>query len=191
MRFKALVIAVGSLLFFAAPLLAQHGHDHSQPAAPRKQAQIIPAPKPPAKQPLPAGRDSGHCTAMQAFTPAAVLKHRDHLSLTADQARRLEELAQEVTVSVRPHMDVAMAGHSAAAELISSEKADLTAIEAKLRDAGEHMLTAHVSMARISVEARRALSQQQKEQFTTMAKAVDGGMSCPMMGQAHGSGGEH
>jgi Spy/CpxP family protein refolding chaperone len=187
MRFNALVIAVGSLLFFAAPLLAQHGHDHSQPAAPRKQAQIVPAPKPP----LPAGSDSGHCTAMQAFTPAAVLKHRDHLSLTADQARRLEELAQEVTVSVRPHMDNAMAGHSAAAELISSENADLTAIEATLRDAGEHMLTAHVSMARISVEALRALSQQQKEQFTTMAKAGAGGMSCPIMGQAHGSGGEH
>jgi Spy/CpxP family protein refolding chaperone len=188
---KVLAMATAALLA-SMPLTAQQ-HDHQRHST-QPQHQM--------------GMAGAHCMKMMGGAPPAMLlQHRDELGLTSDQVQRLEALLRDARGA--GHMSGAMAAHRQAAELLQSERPDLAAYEAKLREASEHMVQAHTSMARTVVQARAVLTPEQREQ----AAALDHGamahgqghgmmrgeghmgmmgmMSCPMMGATHGAGEEH
>jgi Spy/CpxP family protein refolding chaperone len=146
-----------------------------------------------------------HCPMMGGVSPAMLLGHADALKFSADQVQRLEALRDQ---SAGPaHMEGAMAAHRQAAELLRAEQPDLAAYEAKLREAADHMVQNHISMARTSVAARAVLTPEQRAGFASLDHAAmghSGGhghgamhgerhagmMSCPMMGGKSGASAE-
>jgi Spy/CpxP family protein refolding chaperone len=188
---KALTIATAALLV-GMPLTAQQ-HDHQRHGhQPQHQT----------------GMAGAHCMKMMGGAPPAVLlQHRDQLGLSADQVQRLEALRADAPGA--GHMSGAMAAHRQAAELLQSERPDLAAYEAKLREASEHMIQAHSTMARSVVQARAILTPEQRQKAAEFhhggmahgqghgmmgregPRGMMGMMACPMMGAMHGAGEEH
>lgn len=184
---KAVLMAAAALLVGMPALAQQHNHpvqrgDHTQRAG-----------------------MMAHCPMMGGVSPAMLLGHADALKLTADQVARIEALRDQ---SAGPaHMHGAMAAHRQAAELLQAERPDLAAYEAKLREAADHMVQNHTSMARTAVEARAILTPEQRASLADLDHAAmghSGGhgqsdmhgeghagmMNCPMMGGKSGAGAE-
>ena len=186
MKVKALAVAVLAGLSFTAPVLAQHA-GHGQPpqqSAPRKQLpRPIPAPPPPPKALLPTDTMAAQWMEMMVgITPGLVLKHRDALGLSAEQAKRMGSLEQELNTSAAPHMRIAMSGHPSALDLLSTENPDLPLHEQKLRQHADHMVQGQMAMIRIAVHTRRSLSAEQQEKLAGLIPAAThASMDCPMM----------
>lgn len=127
--------------------------------------------------------------------PAMLLHAADSLGLSADQRTRLEALRDRANETATPHMQPAMQAHHAAAELLRGDAPDYAAYEAKLREAVDHMVQAHMAMARTNVEARQVLTAEQQARvgplLASMMQAHAGGQAMAGMGQRdeHGMGG--
>ena len=113
------------------------------------------------------------CMAMMGGPPPQMLLHlRDSLALSADQVGRLEALRDESHEKAMPHMEPAMQAHMEAAAALETDPPDYAAYEAKLREAADHMILAHIEMARASVGARQVLSAEQRSRFETLMPAM-------------------
>lgn len=127
-----------------------------------------------------------HCMAMMGGPPPQMLlQHREALGLSADQVSRLEALQVRARETAMPHMQPAMQTHTAAAELLKADAPDFQGFEAKLREAADHMVRAHVAMARVAVDARRVLTPEQRDGLDELGRGMMGGEQ-GMMGGGHG-----
>ena len=175
---KLSIFAVAALLG-SAPVAAQEGHgQHAMPM----QGQGM--------------QGMQHCMAMMGGPPPQMLlRHREALGLSADQVGRLETLQARARETAMPHMQPAMQTHMAAAELLKGDSPDFQGYEAGLREATDHMVRAHVAMARVAVEARGVLTPEQRGRLDELGRGMMGGDEHGMMdgGQgrmAHGAMGD-
>lgn len=118
---------------------------------------------------------------MGAPGPGMLLRMRDALELTDDQVSRLEALQEEVSTARQQHMQPAMTAHRSAMEALQGEPADLQAYEESLREAAQHMVQAHVEMARFGTEAHGVLTPEQRQQLQEGMRMMRGMMDGPMM----------
>lgn len=161
---KYSIVIAAAALVVAAPLAAQH-EQHGQ----QQQAGMM-----------------QQCMMMSGASPAALLQHRESLGLSAAQASQLETLNTRTSESVMPHMQPAMQAHSAAAEILRADAPDFAAYEARLRESADHMVRAHVEMARVAVEARQVLTPEQRTRLDTMRDGMMQGMHQRMMQTGQG-----
>ncbi|HUG40870.1 MAG TPA: Spy/CpxP family protein refolding chaperone [Longimicrobiales bacterium] len=166
---KLSILAVAALLG-SAPAAAQEGHG---------------------QDPMPmhgqAMQGMQHCMAMMGGPPPQMLlQHREALGLSADQMSRLEALQVRARETAMPHMQPAMQTHMAAAELLKGDAPDFQGYEASLREAADHMVRAHVAMARVAVDARRVLTPEQRDRLDELGRGMMGGGEQGMMGGGHG-----
>jgi len=128
-----------------------------------------------------------HCMAMMGGPPPQMLlQHREALDLSADQVTRLEALQARARETARPHMQPAMQAHMAAAELLKGDAPDFQGYEARIREAADHMVRAHVAMARIAVDARGVLTTEQRGKLDELGRGMMGDGEHAMMGGGHG-----
>lgn len=165
---KAVLMALAALLVGMPALAQQHNHpaqrgDHAQRPGMME-----------------------HCPMMGGVSPAMLLGHADALNLSADQVQRLEALRDQAAGPA--HMHGAMAAHRQAAELLQAERPDLAAYEAKLREAADHMVQNHTTMARTAVEARAILTPEQRTKLASLDHAAMGHSGGHGQGAMHGAG---
>lgn len=152
------ILAVAALLG-SAQAAAQEGHGQHQ-------------------MPMPGQAMQGmqHCMAMMGGPPPQMLlQHREALGLSADQVSRLEALQARARETAMPQMQPTMQAHMAAAELLKGDAPDLQGYEARLREAADHMVRAHVAMARAAVDARRVLTPEQRGRLDELRRQMMSG----------------
>lgn len=166
---KLSILAVAALLG-SVPAAAQEGHgQHQMPM----QGQAM--------------QGMRHCTVMMGGpAPQMLLMHREALGLSADQVNRLETLQARARETAMPHMRPAMQAHMAAAELLKGDSPDFQGYEARIREAADHMVRAHVAMARVAVEAGRVLTAEQQGRLDELGRGMMGGGEHGMRGGDHG-----
>ena len=101
-----------------------------------------------------------------AMGPGVVLRLQGSLELTDDQVAQLEMLRDSARTTMRQHMMQGMQGMRAASRLLTSDSPDLEAYAAQLRESMDHMIQAHMAMARAGVEARQVLTPEQRERLS-------------------------
>ena len=155
-------LAITAALLASTPAAAQ-GHEHGQgaqqPAAGMGMPMMMPM-------------------EMMATTPAMLLRMRQQLGLTADQAGRLEALQRSTEAAHQQHMSAAMQPMRDANAILQGDHPDFNRYEAAVRQAAEHHVAAHVAMARAAVDGRAVLT---GEQRARLHGAMDSMM--PMMQQ--------
>lgn len=166
---KLSILAVAALLG-SAPAAAQEGHgQHQMPM----QGQAM--------------QGMQNCMAMMGGPPPQMLlQHREALGLSTDQVNRLEALQARARETAMPHMQPAMQAHRAAAELLKGDSPDFQGYEARVREAADHMVRAHVAMARMAVEARGVLNPEQRGRLDELGRGMMGGGERGMMGGGQG-----
>lgn len=116
--------------------------------------------------------------------PAMLLRLEESLELTDDQVARLEALHESAQTEMRQHMMQGMQTMRSSHELLDGESPELSAYEARLREAANHMVLAHTAMARAAVDARALLTPEQQERLAlarTMMEEMRGSMRKEMM----------
>jgi hypothetical protein len=110
--------------------------------------------------------------------PAMLLDAAAELGLTDEQTSRLTALEDELAGDHERHAGAAKEAHGRASGLLEGPSPDLDAYAAALSEAAEHMVQAHVGMARAAVAARAILTPEQLEKAKAMPMAMrHGGMS--------------
>jgi Spy/CpxP family protein refolding chaperone len=180
---KHIALGLTTLFLAAAPLAAQ-GHEQHQQHQQRQQA----GEHAQHGMPMMHGsmmQDGGHCMAMMGSTgPGMILRHAEHLDLSAEQVQRLEALRDRAHEGGMGHMKAAMDAHTRARALLDADRPDFDAYEAQLQEAAGHMVQAHTAMARVATEARGILTPEQRSQLEGMAGEMSHGMQ-------HGEGMKH
>ncbi|HEX7123503.1 MAG TPA: Spy/CpxP family protein refolding chaperone [Gemmatimonadaceae bacterium] len=94
--------------------------------------------------------------------PSTILRMREALKLTPDQVQRLERIRDSVQQTRGPHQEQAMAALREASNILDEPNPDLSRYEAKLKEAANHFVLAHVSRTRGWIEARQVLTEEQR-----------------------------
>ncbi|MFO8174647.1 MAG: Spy/CpxP family protein refolding chaperone [Gemmatimonadota bacterium] len=123
-----------------------------------------------------------------AMGPGMILRLEESLDLTENQVAELEMLRDSVQPTMGQHMMQGMQLMQAASAMLDSDAPDLDAYEARLREAMNHMVLAHASMARAGVEGRQVLTPEQRERLSLVRQVMDE-MHSGMMGGGMMSGG--
>ena len=171
---KLTIIAIAALLG-SAPATAQEGHEkHRMPMHGQSM------------------QGMGHCMAMMGGPPPQMLlHHQEALGLSADQVSRLEALRDRAHETAMPHMQPGMHAHMSAVELLEGDSPDFQGYEARIREAADHMVRAHVAMARVAVDARRVLTPEQQARLGKLGGGMMGGehgkMGAGQAGMDHGA----
>ncbi|NIT86058.1 MAG: periplasmic heavy metal sensor [Gemmatimonadetes bacterium] len=114
--------------------------------------------------------------------PTMLLRMRDALELTDDQVSRLEAIREDHSGDHRAAMGSAISAHRRAAEALHGASPDFQAYEDALGEAADHMVRAHVTMARASVQAREVLTAEQRERLHSGMRMMQEMMGEPGMG---------
>lgn len=99
---------------------------------------------------------------MLAGGPAMILQLRGSLDLTDDQVARLEALRDSARSEMRQQTHQGMQAIQAASRQLAPATTDLEAYATGLRQAAEHIIQAHIALARAGVEARSVLTEEQQ-----------------------------
>lgn len=94
--------------------------------------------------------------------PSMILRMREALELTPQQVQRLERIRDSVEQAYEPHAEQAKTALREAASVLESETPDLSRYEAKLLEAANHHVLAHVSRTRGWLQAREVLTAEQR-----------------------------
>jgi Spy/CpxP family protein refolding chaperone len=97
--------------------------------------------------------------------PAMILRLEEPLDLTGDQVRHLEEIRDQFYETVRTEMNAAVTAHRDARAAVQIESPDFEAYERFVNEASDHMVQAHVAMARATARAREILTGEQRQQL--------------------------
>lgn len=138
------VLFVGLALLLGARAAGAQEHQHGAPA---EQAGMM---------------DMGGMMMMGVPDADMILHMKAPLALTAAQVKRLEAIRTQARQAAKPHMDAAMAAHRAANAMLEASSPDYARFQAKLREAAEQMVRAHVEMAKGAVQARAVLTPEQR-----------------------------
>ena len=101
-----------------------------------------------------------------------ILRMGEVLELTAAQRERLEAIQSEEQDALEPHMNAMREAHERATSAVETDPPDLAAYEAALRDAADHMVQAHLVMARSAAEARAVLTAIQLDRLETGSRMM-------------------
>lgn len=105
---------------------------------------------------------------------AAILDMREALGLTDEQVSRLETIGDELAGTVQPLMTAMMASHTTASEALQGDTPDFDVYQQGLQAAANIMVSAHVAMARSQVEARDALTPEQRDLLANRGPSMMG-----------------
>lgn len=111
--------------------------------------------------------------------PSALLRMRDELELTDEQASTLESMQADLQSEMQGRMAAMMSAHQAASNALDDETPDWDAYEGNLRTAADLMVQTHLTMARAAQDARGVLTPEQLE--TLERRGMD-----MMRGMMHG-----
>jgi Spy/CpxP family protein refolding chaperone len=100
---------------------------------------------------------------MMQTTPAALLRNADDMGLDDSQRAALQEIEERFAGEHKDNMEEVESLHATAAETIAVDSPDWESYEATLREAADHMVSAHVAMTRASFEAKAILTAEQLE----------------------------
>lgn len=114
--------------------------------------------------------------------PAAILRMGDALGLTDAQRTRLQQIQDDFSGSMTNHMNAAMPAHTTAQQALHGDTPDFDEYEDALREVADHMVQAHLNMARAAAEARGLLTEEQREQLQQGMGMMQGMMGGPGMG---------
>lgn len=132
------------------------------------------------------GMGMGHAMAMHAGPgPMMLVHHAEELGLDEEQVARMEALREETHSAVQHHQEQAQAARERAMALLTGETPDLEGFSKELRAAADHTVQAQVTMTRAHLEARSALSSEQRAQAAELMESMRG------MRQGEGHHGEH
>ncbi|GMR14287.1 MAG: hypothetical protein BMS9Abin29_2533 [Gemmatimonadota bacterium] len=109
--------------------------------------------------------------------PAMLIRMGTMLGLTEKQTTDLKAIQAELADNRTSHMPLVKQAHERAAASIAGDETDLAAYEAALREAMDHMVSVHVSVARAAVDARALLNDEQRarlEGATAMMRHMEG-----------------
>ena len=164
---KRSIMAAMAAVLVAGPVAAQHGQ-HGQHGQQQQQRQQ----QPPSSDMSMMSSQMQRCMDMMTgASPGMLIQHRQELSLSDDQVRRLEVIRTRTEASARTHMQPAMQAHMAAAAVLESNSPNLQTYEARLREAADHMVQVHVALARGAVEARQVLNAEQRTRLATLQRS--------------------
>ena len=167
---RKLSILALAMLLGGTPAAAQEGHGQHQTPMQGQEIQGM-----------------RHCMAMMGGPPPQMLlRQREALGLSADQVSGLEALETRARETAMPHMRPAMETHMTAGELLRGNAPDFQAYEATIREAADHMVRAHVAMARVAVDAGRVLTPEQRATLAELGRESMDGRENGMMGRRHG-----
>ena len=103
------------------------------------------------------------------------------LALTPDQNAKLGDLMGKAREEHQAHMQAAMSVQMGATPALAGTQPDLDAYRKAMREAADHMVQAHMAVARASVEARALLTPDQLAKLPEGAQLMNT-MMCGMMG---------
>jgi len=127
-----------------------------------------------------AGMNHGSMNHGDMMGPGAVFGGVD-LALTPDQDTKLGDLMAKAREEHQAHMQAAMSVQMGATASLAGAKPDLDAYQAAMREAADHMVQAHMAVARASVDARGLLTPDQLAKLPEGAQLMNT-MMCGMMG---------
>jgi len=104
--------------------------------------------------------------------PAMVLRYKEQLELSSAQVTRLETLQKQAEPGCRQQMQLGMAAHQAANQLLETGAPDFAAYQAKLTEATAHMVQGHVMMAKAAVAARGVLTAAQRQTLKSLMQPM-------------------
>lgn len=181
MQIRRIALTVALALGAGSPALAQQ---HPRPAAPTHDmaamhcgagmSAMTPA-MPPGQHAMPGMRAESPVHGMDMMgppAPAMILHHKQELGLNAAQVTRLETLQNEAQPVCMRHMQLAMAGHQAANQLLEAAAPDFTTYAAKLKETTAHMVEGQVAMAKAGVAAREVLTPAQRQTLKTLMEQM-------------------
>jgi Spy/CpxP family protein refolding chaperone len=118
--------------------------------------------------------EGGILKAIMPFAPEALLKHGDHLQLTAEQVAKLTELKDKTTVASKNAHDPAHAAHMSLNEALKTAPDDTTAIRQYFM--AHETAKANTMWVRASAafQARALLTAEQRAMVESMAKDAKG-----------------
>lgn len=169
---SSLFAAATALALAASPVLAQeHQHERPAPEGGEKAGHMM--------QGMHGGMAG--CPMMGGMGgmhgPAMILEASEALGLTDEQTRALTELKD--AGEHHHHMQAAMEAHRTAAAALENGAADIDAYAAALEQAADHMVMAHVAMARSALDAKAVLTPEQVEKLDGIMKEMHGEHSEP------------
>lgn len=123
-------------------------------------------------------------------SPAMILRLREPLELTDTQVQRIEAIHSRVQREHQPHIQAAKEAMHEAAALLDTASLDVSLYEAKLREAGNHMVLANVTLARGWVEARQVLTEEQRSNLQFGARVLEQIMAQRMRNAMEAMGGD-
>jgi hypothetical protein len=104
-------------------------------------------------------------------TPTMLLHHAQELGLTGEQQAQVRQLAEASQATCQQHLELARTSHEAAAGLLQDVASpDVNGYEAKLREAGGHLLDAHVAVVKAGAQAAALLTPAQREKLAATSK---------------------
>ena len=121
--------------------------------------------------------------------PAVILQLREPLGLTTAQVQRIDAIRDRVEREHQPHMQAAMQAMQEAEGLLKAAAADLSRYEAKLKEAANHHVLAHLAMTRGWVESRAVLTPEQRSNLDFGVKVMQQMMRERMQGMTGGRSG--
>ena len=194
-----IALSLVALVVTAAPLAAQHGHQHTAPAAPATPAQAAPAPHAPEPMPMMSGmHQDGMPMAggmgmvmdsmmsvmhrVQAFAPARVVERAAELGLGAEQQTRVEQIGAEAALARDSAMATAMAHQRELADALAAGTPAPAAAEAHFAAAHAAMGAAHLADLRAAIAVMGILTDLQRGRL-----GAAGAAPCPGCGQSPGA----
>jgi uncharacterized membrane protein len=124
---------------------------------------------------------------MMPTGPQALLAARAELGLSDEQVAQLEELAEGSSGEHAADMEAAKQARREASQELATEDPDLDSYRRSLEGAAEHMIAAHMTMTKTSIDALTVLTEEQKAEVKHGMSLV-GHMMC---GMGDNSGANH
>ena len=119
-------------------------------------------------------------------SPAMILQLREPLGLTQAQVQRIEAIRDRVEREHQPHMQAAMKAMREADGLLGAAALEQARYEAKLREAANQHVQAHLAMTRGWLEARAVLTPEQRSNLEFGVKVMRQMMQERMQGMMGG-----
>jgi uncharacterized membrane protein len=105
-------------------------------------------------------------------TPTMLIHHAQDLGLTEPQQAKLGELAKSSQAACEQHLKQAVDSHRTAASLLGAAAPDVAGYQARLGEASDHLIEAHVAVVKAGIEARAMLTPAQREKLAATAHAM-------------------
>lgn len=155
---QKLMAAIVSLLIVAAPAAAQQG-------------------QPTPGQNMPGWGMHGQMMGpgmmgMGTHGPGMILALKSALGLSDAQVQQIQKIRDDARTTAQKDMQQALKAHQAAVQALMSDNPDTSAFQKNLQQAANDFVSARVAMAQAYVNARKALTDQQRQKLDEGAAMI-------------------